>query len=302
MLLEEDIKQLLSQKTETKNLDFKERFNWKNSSKDEKLDIIKDVLAMANTQDGGRIVFGVRDDNYEHVEMSDEDYQSFDQTKVNDLLHNYTEPKHSCQVYKHKIDEKYIVVIDTPEFEEVPIICKKDECSSDNPREQILKKGQIYIRTDKATTQMVSSAEDMRELLGRALVKKGDELLGMIERLIKGKPLKPSEESKEKYAEEIKEAEAFLSENIGEELKKYGHWAIYAYPTEYDSNRIDEKKIKELMQKAEANLTTYWPFPHTHDRNSSNFPNGRQSYTTEGIDREGYRAFKSGLFVWKKAF
>lgn len=301
-MLEEDIKQLLALKTETKNLDYKKGINWGTISKEEKLDIIKDILAMANTQDGGRIVFGVRDDDYEHVEISEEDYQSFDQTKVNDLLHNYTEPKHSCQVYKHKIDNKYIVVIDTPEFEEVPIICKTDFHSSDDPNKQILKKGQIYIRTDKATSEVISSSDQIRELLGRALTKKGDELLHSIDRLIKGKSLKPTEESREKYGEEIKEAEAFLSQNIGEELRNRGYFEIYVYPTSYLPNRIpDQTKIRELIRKAQVDLTG-WPFPHTHPSNVSNFVYGTQSFTIFDIYREGYRAYKSGLFIWKKAF
>ena len=302
MLLEEDIRHLLSQRTETKNLDYKEKFNWKNSSKDEKVELVKDILAMANTQDGGKIIFGVRNKDYEHVDMTEEDYISFDQTSIHDFLHNYTEPKHTCHVCKHKIDDRYLVVIDVPEFEEVPIICKTDYHSSDDPSKQILKKGQIYIRTDKATSEVISSTEQMRELLGRALTKKGDELLNIINRLIKGKPLRASEESEEKYNNEIKEAELYLSNKIGDELEKYGHWAIYTYPTEYNPSRIAEKNIRELIQKGKANLTGYWPFPHTNTQNASNFPNGRQSYTIEEIDREGYLAFKSGLFVWKKVF
>jgi len=301
-LSEEDIRQLIALKTETKNLDYKESFNWDNTSKDEKLGIIKDILAMANTQDGGRIIFGVRDSDFDFIEMLEDDFNSFDQTKVNDLVHNYTNPKHSCQVYKHIIDGKYVVAIDTPEFAEVPIICTTDVHSSVDPNKQILKKGQIYIRTDKATTEVVSSPEEMRELLGRALAKKGDELLGMIEHLIKGKPLKTSEDSKEKYGAEISEAEKFLRENIGGKLEDYGQWTIYAYPTDYDPNRIsDHRKIKDLIHKAEVTLIG-WPFPHTQEGNAVNFTKGTQSHTIHDIYIEGYRAYKSGLFFWQRAF
>ena len=301
-LLEEDIKRLLSIKTETKNIDYKESLIWASGKNDQKLNIVKDILAMANTQDGGNIIIGVRDSNYECVGIPEEDYDSFDQTKVNDFLHNYTEPRHSCQVYKHTIDSKNIVVIYVPEFEDVPIICKNDANSIADPNKLILKKGQIYIRTDKATSGIISSAEEMREFLGRAISKKGDELLHTIDRLIKGKPLKPTDESKEKYDAEIKEAEVFLSENIGEELKKYGHWAIYAYPTEYVPNRIsDQRIIKELIEKTEVDLRG-WNFPHTDVQDTINFTRGRQSYTIWDRFIEGYRAYKSSLFVCKKAF
>lgn len=300
MLLEEDIKQLLRIKTENKNLDYKEGLNWDTGSKDQKLEIIKDILAMANTQDGGRIVFGVKDKDIDYVGLSEDDFKSFDPTKVNDLLHNYTEPKHSCQVYKQKIDEKNVVVIDVPEFTEVPIICKNDAHSSLDNSKQILKKGQIYIRTEKASSEAISSVEEMREFLGRALIKKGDELLQSVERLIKGKPLKPTEESKEQYREEIKDADEFFSENIGDELKKYGYWEVIAYPTDCNPKRIpDHRQIKELIEKSEAKRSG-WNFPHTDLLgNSSNITKGRQSFTIDGMYVEGYRAYQSGLFAWK---
>lgn len=300
MLLEDDFRQLLKIKTESKNLDYKESLNWDTGSKDQKLEIIKDILAMSNTQDGGRIIFGVRNIDYDPKGMSEEDFKSFDQTKVNDLLHNYTEPKHTCQVYKQEIDAKYFVVIDVSEFPEVPIICKNDAHSSIKKSKQILKKGQIYIRTEKASSEAISSVDEMREFLGRALTKKGDELLHSIERLIKGKPIKPTEESEETYMEEIKEANEFFSENLGNELKKYGYWEVIAYPTDYNSKRIqDKKQIKELIEKSETNRSG-WNYPHT-DRagNISNISKGVQSFTIWNEFIEGYRAYQSGLFAWK---
>jgi len=301
MLLEEDIKQLIKLKTESKNLDYKENLNWDKGKKEEKLEIIKDILGMANTQDGGKIVFGIRDTDFEFIGLSQDDFESFDQTKLNDFLENYATPKFSSQIYRHKIDEKNVVVIDVPEFREVPIICKDNAYSFDSGDKQILKKGQVYIRTDKATTETIPSVEEMRELLGRALSKKGDELLQDIERLIKGKPLRVAEDSKEKYSEEIKNADMFLSENLGEEFKKYGYWEICAYPIDYNPTRIPNQKIiKELIEKSEVRLRG-WNFPHTDFHgNVSNFSRGRQSYTIWERYREGYQAYKSGLFVWKR--
>lgn len=297
----ESIYQLIEIKTETKNLDYKEDLNWDKSSNDKKLETVKDIIAMANTQDGGKIVIGVRDDDYEFVGLSEEDYKSFDQTKLNEFLHKYTDPKFSCQVYKDKIYEKYVVVIDIPEFQEVPIICKRDAHSSKNNSKQILQKGQIYIRTDKATSEVIPSAQEMRELLGRAIVKKGDELLNNIEHLIKGKPLKTTEDSEEKYKIEIKETNDYLSRVLGEELKKYGYWEVYVYPTDYVAKRIAElKKIKELIEKSEVGLGG-WHFPDTDNGNASNFTKCRQAYTIWNKYIEGYRAYQSGLFVWKRA-
>jgi len=303
LLAIEDIKQLLKRKTEDKNLDYKKSFNWSNGSKDQKLEIVKDILAMANTQDGGKIVFGVRDDDFEFVGLTEDDLKSFDQTTLNEFLHKYTDPKFSCQVYKQKVEEDFVVVIDTPEFQEEPIVCKENAHSSADNSKLILKKGALYVRTEKGSSETIPSSKEMRELLGRAIIKKGDELLHNIERLIKGKPLKISDESKEGYSAEIKKADKFLLESIGNELKKFGYWEVYAYPSYYKLNRVaDQKVMKELIRKSEVRLRG-WNFPHTDSHgNASNFTRGRQSYTVWERYREGYRAYKSGLFVWKRAF
>jgi Putative DNA-binding domain len=259
-LLSNDVDQLLRVKTEGKNLDYKQGLDWATCSNDEKIEIVKDILAMSNTQDGGRIIFGVRDNDFEPLGVSDEEFASFDQTKVNDFLHKYTDPKFTCYVYKQTVDKKKFVVIDVPEFPESPIICKQDANSSKEGK-SILRRGQLYMRTEKATSEPPSSAQDMRELLGRALAKRSDELLGNIERLLKGRPPKATESAEEKYREEIREADGFFEETIGEELKKFGSWTLNVYPTDYSPKRIlDHQRIKELIRSSEVQLRG-WNFP-----------------------------------------
>jgi hypothetical protein len=89
------------------------------------------------------------------------------------------------------------------EFEDVPIICA-DTITEANASRPILRKSAVYIRTSAATTEEISSDQDMRELLSRAMLKRGGELLRSVERLIKGKPISPTEESINLYAEETK--------------------------------------------------------------------------------------------------
>lgn len=299
------IKQVLDIKTENKNLDYKESLNWESASKDEKIAIVKDILAMANTQDGGKIVFGVKDDDLSLVGLSEDEFKSFDQTEVNNLLHNYTDPKFSCNVYKERFEEKYVVIIDVPEFLEIPIICKKDCHSSGQQSKQILKKGQIYIRTEKGTTETISSSEEMREFLGRALSKKGDELLRNIELLIKGKPVKTAEDDREKYETELKLANDFF-DKVQPELSKFGHWQVCTYPVSYLERRVkDQTEVNTLLNKSLVSLRG-WSFPHiqnnSHHGIKSNFSNGIQSYTDWGGYLESFRAYLSGLFVWNGKF
>jgi EAL domain-containing protein (putative c-di-GMP-specific phosphodiesterase class I) len=192
---DEDIKELIYLRTETKNLDYKEKMNWLNAPKENKIGIIKDILAMANTLGGGKILFGIQDSMFEFVGISDEEFQSFDPTKINDLLHQYSDPKFSCEVYKREIDNKKIVIIDVPEFVEIPIICRKD-FHSPSTNQHVIKQGQIYIRTNKGTSESISSADEMRDLLERATKTKSDELILIIEGLINNRKAETINEDK----------------------------------------------------------------------------------------------------------
>ncbi len=297
-MTEKEAKELLLRKNESKNLDYKEKFNWDNALKSEKGQVIKDIIAMFNTQDGGKIVFGVRDKDFEFIGLSKEDFESFDSTKINDLLHNYTDPEYSCLIYKFNIDEKYVVIIDVPEFKELPVICKNNLHSQDN--KLILQEGQIYIRTEKATTEVISSSEQMREFLNRAIRRKSNELLENIKKLIEGKSLTYSQESKERYKLEFEQYSIFATEKIGI-IKDKGYWKIFAYPENYIHNRLDQKKIKELVEKNKVDLRG-WDFPHIDYKNTTNFNNGRQSFAKWEYHTEAWRFYNSGLFAWVSTF
>lgn len=44
MIVENELREALVQKTETKNLDCKESLNWDNASNDAKCELVKDIL------------------------------------------------------------------------------------------------------------------------------------------------------------------------------------------------------------------------------------------------------------------
>ncbi|MDH5714934.1 MAG: ATP-binding protein [Candidatus Aminicenantes bacterium] len=271
-LSQQEIFELIQSKQETKNLDFKKYFNWKKASNDEKLMIVKHILSMANTKDGGKIIFGVEDRTFKLKGLPKNNYESFDQTEVNNFLQNYTDPKFYCQVYKEEINGKLIVVIDVPEFEELAIICAKDAFSQ-NKTKHILKKGQIYIRTKKASSEAISSSYEMKELLELACSKR----FGI--------------SSKEEYEKEIKEADEILNEMIRKEIEKYAYWEIIAHPVNYQEKLIEDIiKTKELIMKSQVKVRGNY-FPYLQD--ISNFNTGIQFYAKQ---YEGGRIYQSGLF------
>lgn len=299
-LIEADVRKLIDRKAESRSLDYKGHVTWnKSRGSDEQLGIVKDVLAFANTQDGGAIVFGVDRDTHLVCGLSEEEIHSFDTTSLNDQVHRFCDPAHSGVVGKFEIDGKWVVVIEVPEFKEVPILCKADAHSSKDSSKALLRKGAVYIRTDKATSEEIRSAEHMRDLLSRATVKKGDELLRTIERLIKGKPANVPPDVEEFYRAELEESRAFLEQNICLKAKGFGYWEIVALPSIYQARRVDSlPEIANLVEESQVRLRG-WYFPHIDNKNVSNFGSGRQSHTIWNEMREGWRAYQSGLFCWQ---
>src|SRR5208283_4449313 len=147
-----------------------------------------------------------------------------------DFARRFTDPPFACTVYKFMIDGRRTVVIEVPEFSEVPIICKADANSSNEPRKTILKKGGLYARTDKPSSELVSSAEEMRDIIGRASRKKREELLRSIRALIEGNAVPPEAEARHVYDAELGDAEAFFVNTLPPGFNDQGHWEVNAYP------------------------------------------------------------------------
>ncbi len=297
LLLIDDIVKLIEQKKETPNLDYKRGFIWDNSNNEQRIEITKDILAMANTQDGGKLVIGVEDESFEFTGVSDVQYKSFDTTKINSFLHKYSDPVFNCSVIKQKIGDKKVIIIDIPEFREVPIFCKK-QFHSPNGNILILKQGGLYIRTDACESTIISTADQMRSLMSRSLLKKKDDLIGTIDKLISGKV---SENIKEpdKYKGQVTSALSLFKSKI-ENFDTRGKILIFIKPSEFEERFTDQVSAGKAVEESLVRLRG-WDFPHMDSHgNLTNFSDGKQSVTiSERVQhQEAWRINKSGLFSW----
>lgn len=286
----DEILELIENKQETKNCDFKDSFSWADLNRNEQCEIIKDIIAMTNTKDGGRIVIGAEDRTFNVKGLSDEQLKSFDVTQINNLLHEYTDPKHSCSVKQVTIDDKNLIIIEVPEFTEDIIITKKDS--------SCFARGRIYIRTDAASSEMVPSNHEMRELIGRAITKKGDNLLASINTLIKGKPII---EELANYDEDIKGANGYLKNHLKEKFDSFGYYELISYPIENKKERINLSSLEHIINNSLVHLRgrtfpTLANFYITNNGGCSYF--NKDSY---GLSTRYYFA-QNGLIVSQEIF
>src|SRR5438552_2600498 len=85
------------------------------SHRDLKYELLRDLMALGNTKDGGRIVFGVRDEDLAFIGVSAEVFASIDPADVVGMLHDNAAPQVRCAIYKREIDGRRVVVFDVAE-------------------------------------------------------------------------------------------------------------------------------------------------------------------------------------------
>lgn len=131
--------------------------------------VIRAVLGMVNRQDGGRVIIGVDEGHGKEglvaTGLTAEDLKTWTQDDLGNSLAAYTDPYVTFNLEPVAYQGRTLILITVSEFEEVPILCKRDYAPT-------LKDGACYFRSRrKPETVQVSSHADMRDLLELAVSK-----------------------------------------------------------------------------------------------------------------------------------
>lgn len=153
---------------EARGLEFKRGLAWNEI----KHAVTRAVLAMSNLEGGGRIVIGVdTGDNGGHIlaGMDRGASRTFREDEVSEFVNKYADPPVQIHVQQVSQGERHFVVIDVPEFDHQPILCKKD---LDKEGKKHLESGRLYYRPKggvKSTSRLAH--QDLRDLLDLAVIK-----------------------------------------------------------------------------------------------------------------------------------
>lgn len=189
MALSDDlIVQWLDTGAEPKNFDYKVGFRWQDKT-EQTLGIVSDIMGFSNTRDGGVLIIGFNGQSKDFSGEPDRWWESFDTTNVMDTVNKYCEPRVNVTVsikptFSYKSKNGPLVILEISEFDAVPIICVKDGNTSAN--ENIFRKSQIFIRTNRASTESISNPDDMRDLINRATIKNGEIILSQFFAITRG--------------------------------------------------------------------------------------------------------------------
>lgn len=243
----------LWKQSEGGSIDFKAPFTFGKALKKEMYNLVKDILAMANTEGGGYIVIG-RKNTREAVNCSEEVIASFDPTEVHKQTKKYGRPAPKYTINTAVSPEgTTAIVICVEEFKEHIVICAENaDCEQGKT---VLRAGAIYIRSNAgdASSAQVVLEQDMRSLVDRSILKSSKKLTGAIEGVI-GKYLKGITQNNFIKDDNLhwQKEEKLLLDNLDSQLPLRGHFLqIIVHPTNYDALILnDGKTLKNRLTVA----------------------------------------------------
>ncbi len=248
-----DFLELLRRDHEAKDLDYKGPMLWDEADKGACCEIVKDILAMANTQ-GGFIVIGVEetDTGFVRVGVTNEQAASWETTRLNQFVARYAEPPVNSALTKQESAGKTYVVIGVPEFPDVPHICKKDY-------PDVLTTPILYIRTDDNNSAPISRVSDMNSLIGTAVRKRGDAIVDTVRHVLSVGLTEPEPSVAKQFESQIEDALSRFAEQSKFAGKFDGWREMVAFPDTFQPDRAEPESIYAALQHAEESFTG-WPF------------------------------------------
>lgn len=133
--------------------------------------VVRAVLGMANRRDGGLVIIGVSEvsTGINPTGVSEADLPSWTYDGLADSIAVYADPSVTFELQTIFLQNNKFVIIRVAEFEEVPVLCKRD-CNTGN--KTVLREGACYVRSRrKPETTEVRALADMRDLLDLATEK-----------------------------------------------------------------------------------------------------------------------------------
>jgi hypothetical protein len=290
---------------ESKDLDYKGPGKWDEEDKKSCCGLVKDVLGMANTK-GGFIVVGVSEGpgGFSWDGLSPEQAATFDTTRLNRFLQNYSDPPINALLRKVPYSGKTFVVIEVPQFPDAPHICQKEYPG-------ILTAPTLYVRTDSNETAPVRSSADLRAVLEQATRNRRDGLLTAIRSILVGGPQIESATRPSAVARFLAQrTDAVTQFESLNPLKKKGYTGFREasfFPERFEDARFSLQQLRTAAERAHVTFTG-WPFLFIHANRPEvtyAIENGLETLieTTDfgGNDRLDFWRFQQSGFFYQRA-
>jgi hypothetical protein len=251
---------LLLRGHESKDLDYKGPCSWRETDKKACCELVKDILAMGNTL-GGYIVVGVSEvaHGFSWNGLSSDEAITFDTTRINRFVQNYSDPPINAFLRKVQHDGKLYVVIEVPQFTDTPHICQKDFPG-------VLTAGTLYVRTDNNESAPIKSSADFRIVLEQAVRNRRESLLTAIRTILKTGSLEVSHTVTALDGFSKQRAEAVSRFELVNPIKAKGYEGyreVSFFPAAFVKDRFRIDQLRSAAHNASISFTG-WPFLFIH--------------------------------------
>lgn len=246
---------------ESDKIDAKGPISWDGGV--ESAGLAKDIVAFANSKDGGVLVIGKSecdDGSFSLDGVTDQQAASFETTKVATWVNNRFAPPIGLVCHTHQYQNKKFVVITVDEFSDVPHLCTKSFQDPQDSKKHLLREKTIYVRTANAQSAPLGTIEELRSLIGLATAKRGHEMLTMFNAMLSGSPLVSSKSSQEQFEEELADVTSDLGEVYSSTMKK-GAWVLIIRPSNFSKQLFadDSQGLEERIRKNQVRLRSDFP-------------------------------------------
>jgi hypothetical protein len=281
---------------ESANIDAKGPMGWDGGEESARL--TKDILALANSRDGGVIVIGKDepdDGKFVLTGLTEPEAGSFEATKVATWVNNHCSPPVNLVCHRQEHQGRLFVVVAVTEFHDVPVICTKDYTVAGKPQKYLLRKGAVYVRTANAESAPLSTVEEMRGLIGLATAKRADQMLAMFQAMLKGRPLLEAKPDEDLFRAERQEVQAALDSEFGDQAN-LGGWTFLCHPVRHQAAQWEETDtLKKVIQRSVVRVRQEFP-PISHGMHV------REWGICNRHDKDAFGLTRSGLFLSTRLF
>lgn len=156
----QELEEKLEGATETQTVEFKNSCDWNIRT------FAKDILALSNVRDGGHIIIGVEDGSFNRRGVTNAQKETYKIDVMKDQMTAFADPHVNFTLdFPRDRDGKEYAVIRVFQFEEVPVICRKDSADT--------KVGMLYYRNKnrRAESAPISNSYDMRDIIQLATIR-----------------------------------------------------------------------------------------------------------------------------------
>lgn len=166
----EEFSHIIEMAHESRNIEFKTSFSWvDDSSKWLRERVIKTILGITNTPDGGYIVIGIDEENGNPVfnGTATEHIITFTFDAITGTVSRFASTTINIEIYIAEYRSNKYVVLRIEEFETLPVICKND-----GQEPGVLERGKIYCRAQSGPPRNIPVTEiEMQEIIELAMDK-----------------------------------------------------------------------------------------------------------------------------------